>query len=343
MNNVKSAEVARATGISQQTISAWKSGEYSPKTDKRRKIADYFNVPLSYLDGEIQEVECPICGFGYDPVFDYQVKEHDEFHFKYLAAQAKYGFIGVAKDADQRRTDAIDKVRESGISDDERLLRFDDYLHADHISRIWKSRLSLTNDPFDVYARKEASTISPDHVFTQEFCNKVKEVYGVGSYVNTSYSDIEATIIDRFRNADERTREIVCSILKVDMNPNNIIRLAYYGKIAAAGTFVDSYEMLMNGIVEVKDSEISRKADYAIGVCGDSMEPKYRDGDIVLVRKTRIIDYGDVGIFQYNGDIYIKELSRDGLKSLNDRYPVIKNNDDIRCLGHVIGKAEMIK
>ena len=55
-NSVKPADVARATGISTATISSWKAGKYTPKEDKRRMIADFFNVPLEYLDtGEMPE------------------------------------------------------------------------------------------------------------------------------------------------------------------------------------------------------------------------------------------------------------------------------------------------
>lgn len=55
-NGIKPADVARATGISTATISSWKAGKYTPKEDKRRMIADFFHVPLEYLDsGEMPE------------------------------------------------------------------------------------------------------------------------------------------------------------------------------------------------------------------------------------------------------------------------------------------------
>ena len=46
---VKAAEVARQTGVSTSTISAWKQGQYTPKADKLQKIADYFGVSVEYL------------------------------------------------------------------------------------------------------------------------------------------------------------------------------------------------------------------------------------------------------------------------------------------------------
>ena len=46
---VRAADVAKATGIAPQTLSAWKKGESNPKNDKLQKIADYFGVSLEYL------------------------------------------------------------------------------------------------------------------------------------------------------------------------------------------------------------------------------------------------------------------------------------------------------
>lgn len=48
-NKIKSADVSRATGISNMTLSDWKRGVSVPKTDKMQKIADYFGVSLDYL------------------------------------------------------------------------------------------------------------------------------------------------------------------------------------------------------------------------------------------------------------------------------------------------------
>lgn len=50
--NVTAYEVAKQTGVAQSTLSAWKSGEYTPKVDKLISIADYFGVPLSYFLGD---------------------------------------------------------------------------------------------------------------------------------------------------------------------------------------------------------------------------------------------------------------------------------------------------
>lgn len=48
-NGVKSATVAKETGIAKSTFSDWKKGKSSPKQDKLKKIADYFGVSVEYL------------------------------------------------------------------------------------------------------------------------------------------------------------------------------------------------------------------------------------------------------------------------------------------------------
>ena len=46
---LKNADVARATGISNMTLSDWKRGKSVPKSDKMRKIAEYLKVTVEYL------------------------------------------------------------------------------------------------------------------------------------------------------------------------------------------------------------------------------------------------------------------------------------------------------
>ena len=46
---LKNADVARATGISNMTLSDWKRGKSVPKSDKMRKIAEYLNTSVNYL------------------------------------------------------------------------------------------------------------------------------------------------------------------------------------------------------------------------------------------------------------------------------------------------------
>ena len=46
---VSAYKVSKETGISQSVFSEWKRGKSQPKLDKLRKIADFFNVPITYF------------------------------------------------------------------------------------------------------------------------------------------------------------------------------------------------------------------------------------------------------------------------------------------------------
>lgn len=42
-------KVSKETGVSQSTLSDWKLGKVTPKSDTMKKIADYFGVSVDYL------------------------------------------------------------------------------------------------------------------------------------------------------------------------------------------------------------------------------------------------------------------------------------------------------
>lgn len=55
-SGVRVYEVAKATGIAPSMFTDWKKGRYQPKSEKLKKIADYFDVSVDYLmTGESQE------------------------------------------------------------------------------------------------------------------------------------------------------------------------------------------------------------------------------------------------------------------------------------------------
>lgn len=46
---IKPSDVSKATGISTATLTNWKQGKYTPKYNKLKVIANYFDVPVSDL------------------------------------------------------------------------------------------------------------------------------------------------------------------------------------------------------------------------------------------------------------------------------------------------------
>lgn len=53
-NGLRISDLAKGTGIAYSVFTDWKAGRYTPKMEKRKKIADFFGVTLEYLDGDVQ-------------------------------------------------------------------------------------------------------------------------------------------------------------------------------------------------------------------------------------------------------------------------------------------------
>lgn len=119
--------------------------------------------------------------------------------------------------------------------------------------------------------------------------------------------------------------------------------LPLYSLAVSAGTgqFLDgeNYEMVEVG------AEVPEGANFGVRVAGDSMEPRFHDGEVIWVHQQRSLMTGEIGIFLYDGCAYLKELSvgRDSLAlhSLNPRYAdiVVSPELPLRVLGKVISHA----
>jgi SOS-response transcriptional repressor LexA len=142
------------------------------------------------------------------------------------------------------------------------------------------------------------------------------------------------------RKVEEYTQDLIASG-KYAPEFSRTRTLPLYLLPAAAGTGQllddDNYEM-----IDV-DESVPESADYGIRVAGDSMEPRYHDGDILWVEKQEELDEDEIGVFFLNGDSYIKKLhlGKRGtqLISLNAEYaPIeIRPSDSFRVFGRVVG------
>lgn len=80
--------------------------------------------------------------------------------------------------------------------------------------------------------------------------------------------------------------------------------------------------------------------NFMLRVCGDSMVPRFRPGDLIFVQQVPRITFGQIGVFSVEGEMVIKKYTRSGLESLNPAYPLIPPSDGIRCQGLVLGTAD---
>lgn len=112
----------------------------------------------------------------------------------------------------------------------------------------------------------------------------------------------------------------------------------YYDHPASAGTG----QYLTDVRVERIELPVDVDADFVIPIKGDSMEPDYHDGDLVFIRTSVELNDGVIGVFNYNGDAYIKQLVIDEdqayLHSLNPAYKdmPITPDTDFRIIGEVV-------
>lgn len=112
----------------------------------------------------------------------------------------------------------------------------------------------------------------------------------------------------------------------------------YYDHPASAGTG----QYLNDVRVERIELPVDIDADFVIPIKGDSMEPDYHDGDLVFIQTSVDLTDGVIGVFNYNGDAYIKQLVIDKeqayLHSLNPAYKdmPITPETDFRIIGEVV-------
>ena len=110
---------------------------------------------------------------------------------------------------------------------------------------------------------------------------------------------------------------------------NNIRRVPLIGLAQAGGEgyFDDGGFPVGGGWDEVSLPEIADPNAYALEISGDSMEPVFRDGDLVIVSPSAPIRRGDrVVVRSLGGEVMAKQLTRRSarrveLKSLNPEHP----------------------
>ena len=168
---------------------------------------------------------------------------------------------------------------------------------------------------------------------------------------NFNLTSEEKKQVAKYRMLDEHGKLVVDYLLDEEYarvissaKKKNRPRLMYIDSYsfpvsAGVGSFVENEAPEQILVPECAEAE---EADYVLIVNGDSMMPKFNDGDKVYVVNQQSVEIGEIGIFVINGDAYIKQLGKGQLISLNEKYkPIPLNNDDsIYCCGKVIGVVE---
>lgn len=156
----------------------------------------------------------------------------------------------------------------------------------------------------------------------------------------------------KFEALDEHGKALVRMILDAEYSrcvkvpvatekPKKIIPL--FGVSFAAGPGEPDTEAPFEDYEVDADS----KAEFAIRVSGDSMEPELHDGEIALCTKRRP-EIGEIVVCLVNGSFYVKQFITDGLniylRSVNRKRKDAdldiwnSGNDTVKCFGTVMHK-----
>lgn len=65
-----------------------------------------------------------------------------------------------------------------------------------------------------------------------------------------------------------------------------------------------------------RGEEVPQKADFAVRIAGESMEPVIKDGERVYVTRTNEFSDGDIGIFFVDGDMKCKQFCKDSFGNI---------------------------
>lgn len=171
------------------------------------------------------------------------------------------------------------------------------------------------------------------------------ELFGADDPMRT-FTEKERAIIEDYRYLNDQNKSVLNAVLSTLVERQSaescppITKLIKFQKQLAAGFDISSdFDDEGEDIYLYSSKEVD-SADCVFTVSGDSMEPEYHNGDLVLVQRypgCGKLVIGDVVAFMIGNETYIKEYQKDGLHSYNKAYKTMKFNSDDRVI--LIGKV----
>lgn len=166
--------------------------------------------------------------------------------------------------------------------------------------------------------------------------------------ISLDTSDTARAISDTVERLEEPRRVIVLDTAKMQLDEQNgaqndvheeLTEYHVFEKLAAGNGY--NYMEDRNYDVVFFNKDIDH--DFASWVYGDSMEPKYLDGSVALIKDTGWDYDGAIYAVDWDGQSYIKKVykEKDGLRlvSINDKYDdkFAKWEEEPRIIGKVVG------
>ncbi|HEM3687544.1 TPA: helix-turn-helix transcriptional regulator [Streptococcus suis] len=138
--------------------------------------------------------------------------------------------------------------------------------------------------------------------------------------------------------AKEQGKVIDISEKRAEYDARKRISLSVPGKVSAGTGYwqEDDYDTMVDFYAD--DIPDEKDYDTVAVVVGHSMEPKIKNGDFLFIKLKDQVDLNKIGIFQVDGENYVKKLKNDCLESLNKDYDniPITADTDFRTIGEVV-------
>ena len=138
--------------------------------------------------------------------------------------------------------------------------------------------------------------------------------------------------------AEEQGKVIDISEKRAEYDARKRISLSVPGKVSAGTGYwqEDDYDTMVDFYAD--DIPDEKDYDTVAIVVGHSMEPKIKNGDFLFIKMKDQVDLNKIGIFQVDGENYVKKLKNDCLESLNKDYDniPITADTDFRTIGEVV-------
>lgn len=136
--------------------------------------------------------------------------------------------------------------------------------------------------------------------------------------------------------AEEQGKVIDIKEKRADYDARKRISLPVPGKVSAGTGYwqEDDYDTMVDFYAD--DIPDESEYDTVAIVVGHSMEPKIKNGDFLFIKLKDQVDINKIGIFQVDGENYVKKLKSDCLESLNPDYDNIHFSENMRTIGEVV-------
>lgn len=179
----------------------------------------------------------------------------------------------------------------------------------------------------------EFSDSADEILFTNDEWNIIEKMRGIDGYGRETICMMLDREVERAKRLNEERRSK--TIVELNGNTGSPERIIQYFQKVSAGSGELIYEDISEQIT-IPDIPKYKRVAYAVKVSGHSMEPKYHDGDMLLIEPACIVDIGEIGIFNVDNKAYVKKRGETELISLNEDYQNIPLTNESRCMGLVI-------